>query len=385
MKNQLVLVVLSAIFSGVLVFSGNLLAEEKSMWCVKPEFETNLSITYDQFQKLENVAPKFSKVKGNPKSQEIDFSGVKKISKYPVQFKKFQKPLYFLFESTQNASVVYVNEEQRCVQPVRALAKADEINFSDGELAFYGKLMGYEGQEEWGHVNKFKFKNLSILQQNFNGDKSTITDISSGKIFEVGNDSLESRNESRVMSYKNSDYYVSYLGRGRLKVWDIDSARLLDDIQLFEKLGEPSFFYLQGSIYDSFETGSAQKPHDLFSDDNCLKMAELNKDWLQDQLNQRLTVKDDSRYDNNLRLNYEVMSYEFLMSYYLLEHKNGILFLGAKHGYLEKIQKIKTCLQKFPEITYPPNQELVEVYRFPGATGNKSFFKKIKEKFSEKK
>jgi hypothetical protein len=78
MKNQLVGVVLSAIFSGVLVFSGNLFAEEKSLWCVKPEFDTGLSITYEQFQKLETATPKFNKSEDDSRTQIIDFSDIKK-------------------------------------------------------------------------------------------------------------------------------------------------------------------------------------------------------------------------------------------------------------------------------------------------------------------
>jgi hypothetical protein len=287
-----------------------------------------------------------------------------------------------LFESTQNASVVYVDQAHECVYPVHALTNGSQINFSGEWLSFYGMRSGYEGETYLGRVANLKFKNLSILQQNLNEDKGILTDIASGKIFEVGSNSYG----PGIMSYKDKDYYLSYLGNGRLKIWDIDAARLLDEIQLFEKLGAPSFFYLQGPIYKSFETGSAQSPYEIFSDYSCQKMPELNKEWLQDQLNQRTAIQDDSRYANWLCLNLEVITCnDFLMTYYTLSDKDGVLYLRAKDGYLKKIQKMKTCLKNFPEITYPPNQEMVEVYRFPGATGNKSFFQKIKETFSKKK
>jgi hypothetical protein len=369
-------------------------SQEKSLWCVKPEFSTSLSITYEEFKKLDSLTPSMSENTEAPGFLDVSLEDLRlknlQLSKYLVPFKKFTKPVYLVFDRAKDAYLVYANESTSCVYPVAQLSVATdksfppslEVNSSTEKVHWYTRNnTEYDGG---GSNIEFSFIKTSVVKLAEGWDSTAVSvihvpdnaDLDFGTTYypKIG-----------LIDHQNNQYYVTYPGTGVLKIWDLGSGQLKDEVQLYEKLGAPTFYYLHLLIDGALDYGGSTNSQMIFGN-SCENLSRLNKDWVQDHLSKRKKIKDNKKYTGGYGFRREIGGYsDYLLEYYDLIYKDGAIYLKAQAGYLKDIQKMKTCLKDFPEITYPPNQELVEVYRFPGATGNKSFFQKIKETFSKKK
>ena len=398
----------------MVVFSVLLQADSQAnqLWCVSPNFEqkiaTKISInSYEDFQKLKEGNLVLEKSTDGPNYLSLKISELFKNSipqKYLLPFKKFKVPAYIISdysvgsdaEKNQQYYVVSEDKKNRCLYPLDTRNNLNDLVLLDKEHEqyFYSPVSEYDGPDYYFDLY-FKYPNIFIKKNDVWRPNLAVVNIANNSRFEFGSERSQIGNPKSPIgtyNFNGQEYLFNYPGEGVFKAYHLNPPKLIENLQIFEKLNTPSFFYLHHCILnklygdDSATYGYAKDRKDFFDDRFLSEVSKLDRQWIQENLNQWKSINDGSQFTGHQYF-YDPFAdtIDYLLAYYDLIYDNGIVYLKAKAGYLESIRKIKNVLKDIPEITYPPEQELIEIYRLPGAKSKNpsghgffNFFKKSK-------
>jgi hypothetical protein len=249
------------------------------------------------------------------------------------------------------------------------------------EQYFYSPVSEYDGPDYYFDLY-FKYPNIFIKKNDVWRPNLAVVNIADYSRFEFGSERSQIGNPKSPIgtyNFNGQEYLFNYPGEGVFKVYHLNPPKLIENLQIFEKLNTPSFFYLHHCMLEkmygneSVTYGYVKGRKDYFSNSFLDEAAGLDRKWIREQLTQLKEIKDDSRFTGHQYFLGELSdTIDYLLAYYDLVYDNGIVYLKAKAGYLESIRKIKNVLKDIPEITYPPEQESIEIYRLPGAKSKNS-------------